>query len=337
MKVRSLVFMFILFTFSFSTFGQTVKEKKEAQEPEKQEKVSEKKKETRPNPKKDIAKLTVEKAKTPKEESIVEYLNSKPKSSVEKKKGIESQTGVVEKPEPKKKELGDKYEVQMNITIDSLSNNFGTWKQASLFAKRKFNDGKIVWGEYRVSERRNLRDKEVFGGLYHPFKNRFGYTIEASYSNTNQFVGKYTLRGEVEKVFKKGWVGHIGAKHKNFGSAKVSTLYGQVEKYWGNNRVAYTLYATHVTNAGTSPSNTISYHRYYGERINSYGVTFGFGNEEEFVDPAFGILKTKTVSLSGSFKRWINNDIGIQINGTIHRQGDFYYRRGLNVGVLYRF
>lgn len=346
MKKRSLTFMFVLFACSFSVIAQSVEKEEESKKPKNEEPVSKEKAETPDKSKKPkVAKLNIKKPKPKAKESIKEYLNEDPKALKSEKKTAEekpkanadntAETKTAVKPE--KKELVDKYEAQISFTVDSLTNNFGVWTQASLFAKRKFEDGKIVWGEYRVSERRSIRDREIYGGFYHPFKNKFGYTVEASYSNTNEFVGKYSVRGEVEKIFKKGWVGHLGAKHKSYGRVKVSTLYGQVEKYWGNNRVAYTANFTSVSNAGTSPSNSISYHRYYGERINSYGVRFSFGNEEEFVDRSIGILRTNTVSVTGSFKRWINDDFGILLNGTLHRQGEFYYRRGLNFGVIYKF
>lgn len=242
------------------------------------------------------------------------------------------------KPKPKEKEIVHKYEVSVNVTTESLSNNFGIWKTGSLFVKRKSEDGKILWGEYRVSQRRtNPIDREIVAGIYQPLKKGFAFTVETSYSDTNSFVAKHTIRAEGERVFKGGWVGHIGYWYKKYRPINVKVLYGEVEKYWGNNRLAYKLNFNNVSNTGTSPSNTITYNRYYGERINTFGIRLGFGREEEFVEPNLGILKTHTIGVTGSFKHWITKNIGIAVDATLHKQGDFYYRRGLNLGARYRF
>lgn len=240
-------------------------------------------------------------------------------------------------PKAKEEEKTYKYEVNLSVSVDYLTNNYGTWKTASLFALRRSKDGKILWGEYRLSERKNLSDREITGGIYQPLKNRFAVTFEGSYSNTNEFVPKFALRSEVEKVLKGGWVGHIGFRYRHYSPVKASTVYGQVEKYWGSNRIAYTLNVTNLSNAGTAPSNSLSYNRYYGERINTFGFTVSAGKEEEFVGPIVGVTRSNTFSLTGSFKHWINDSFGIVVDATLHKQGDFYYRRGLNLGFRYRF
>lgn len=271
------------------------------------------------------------------ERDFGKYLNSPYKSK--ETNALVSKENITEekKAKPKKKEIAHKYEVSFNFTNESLSNNFGIWRTASLYAKRKSEDGKILWGEYRVSQRRVLRDKEVVFGIYQPLKKRFAFTVESSVSNTNKFVAKYSIRAEGEKVFKDGWVGHVGYWYKFYDPVKVKVLYGEVEKYWGNNRVAYKLNLNNVSNAGTSPSNTITYNRYYGERINTWGVRLGFGEEEEFVEESLGVLKTNTIGVTGSFKHWVTNSVGLAIDATLHKQGEFYYNRGLNLGVRYRF
>ncbi|HQU83328.1 MAG TPA: YaiO family outer membrane beta-barrel protein [Pyrinomonadaceae bacterium] len=230
-----------------------------------------------------------------------------------------------------------KYEAQFHFTNETLSRNLGTWRTASLYIERKFDSKQIVWANFRASERRGIKDREFVFGTYKPLANKWAVTAETMFSPTHKFVGKYSVMGEVEKVLKKGFVAHGGVRFTNYDTVNATTGYGLVEKYWGSNRAAYTLFVTKLSNAGTAPSHRVQYTRYYGERVNSIGTAVSFGRELENLGPGVGVLRSKTWSVSVSARHWITNNFGIVVDGWVHRQGDIYYRRGLNFGVRYRF
>lgn len=230
-----------------------------------------------------------------------------------------------------------KYEVQLQYSQESLTRNLGTWRIASLYVERKFANRSIVWGSYRVSERRSTRDQEFIGGAYRPFGKKWAATGEAMFSNTRKYVGRFSLLGEGERKLGKGFVGHVGARYTAYDAVKATSIYGLTEKYWGSNRAAYTLYLTRLTNAGTAPTHRFQYTRYFGEELNSLGATFVTGREHENLGPGIGILRSQTWSIAGSARWWLSKRVGVNFDGLIHRQGDLYYRRGLGFGVRYRF
>ncbi len=230
-----------------------------------------------------------------------------------------------------------KYSVQMNYSTESLSRNLGVWKTASLYLERKFNNRQTVWMNYTVSDRKSVRDQYLEVGMYKPLKNRWAITAEAGVSPTHNFAGKVSVKGEVEKGFANGFVIHGGSRFTAFTGIKATTVYGQTEKYWGNNRAAYTLSVTNITTAGTAPSHRFAYNRYYGERTNNFGVATSFGRENENLGLNAGILRSNTWSISVSEKHWLTKNFAINANATIHRQGTIYYRRGLNFGFHFRF
>ena len=230
-----------------------------------------------------------------------------------------------------------KFEAQFHFSSETLTRNLGTWRTASLYVQRKFDTKQIVWGTYRVSDRKGTRDQEFVAGIYQPLRKKWALTAEAMFSPTRRYVGKFSVMGEIEKVFKRGFVGHFGTRFTKYASVSATTGYGIVEKYWGSNRAAYTLYVTRLSDAGTAPSHRFQYNRYYGERINTYGFAVSFGREHENLGPNLGVLRSNTWSLSFSGKHWITNNFGLTVDGTIHRQGDLYYRRGLSFGIRYRF
>lgn len=235
------------------------------------------------------------------------------------------------------KEKKPKYEAQFIYSSESLSRGLGTWRTAAVYFERRFTSRRIVWAQYRSSDRRGIRDQEFIGGFYQPLKNKWAVTGEAMYSPTKKFVGRFSVMGEVEKVLPKGYVAHFGARHTSYTSVRATTLYGLGEKYWGQNRVAYTLFVTNLSNAGTAPSHRFQYNRYFGERVNTIGVAVSYGREHENVGPGLGIMRSKTWSVYGSLRYWINDRFGITADGGVHRQGDLYYRKGLTIGVRFRF
>jgi YaiO family outer membrane protein len=143
--------------------------------------------------------------------------------------------------------------------------------------------------------------------------------------------------GEIEKVFPKGWVGHGGVRYTSYDKVTATTGYGLVEKYWGNNRASYTIYLTKLSNAGTAPNHRLTYNRYYGERVNTVGVAVSFGKEHENLGPGLGILRSNTWSINTKATHWLTESLGVDVSAGLHRQGTVYYRRGLYLGLRYRF
>lgn len=249
----------------------------------------------------------------------------------------DSDSNAVETEKPKKKEKSEKYEAQIIVSTEKLTRDLGTWRTASVYLQRKFDNRQIVWGTYRVSDRNGNRDQEFVGGIYKPLRNKWAFTAEGMYSPSHKYVGKFSAMGEVEKVLKKGFVAHFGTRFTKYDTVNATSAYGLLEKYWGANRAAYTLYVTKLSNAGTAPTHRIQYNRYYGERVNSVGMAVSFGREHENLGPGIGILRSNTWSVSFSARHWLTDKFGLSADGTIHRQGDLYYRRGLTFGARYRF
>lgn len=230
-----------------------------------------------------------------------------------------------------------KTEVQLQFSQESLTRDLGTWRIASLYVERKFSKREILWGSYRVSDRNGNRDQEVIGGFYKGFGRKWAATGEAMFSPTHRYVGKFSMMLEAERILGRGVVGHVGARYTAYTTVKATTIYGLTEKYWGNNRTAYTLYITNLTDAGTAPTHRVQYNRYFGDNLNNLGTAVTFGREHENLGPNIGVLRSKTWSVSGSARYWLTKSVGASFDAVLHRQGEIYYRRGVNIGVRYRF
>lgn len=256
--------------------------------------------------------------------------------------GGHAQAGPQPTPRPSQSEAEmepakeSKYEVQVHFTQESLTRDLGTWRFASFYIERRFKK-QIVWGTYRVSSRNSVRDQEFIGGTYRKFGKKWAAMTEAMFSPTHKYVGKFSVMGEVERPLGKGFVGHVGSRFTAYDTVKATSVYGMMEKYWGNNRAAYTYYLTNLSNAGTAPTHRVQYTRYIGEDLNSISGTVAFGREHENLGPQLGILRNNTWSVGVSGRYWLTKKIGLNVDGLVHRQGDLYYRRGVNVGIRFRF
>lgn len=237
-------------------------------------------------------------------------------------------------PEPEKE---PKYEVQVHFTTEALTRDLGTWRFASFYMERRFKNRQIVWGTYRVSQRSSSRDQEFIGGTYRKFGKKWAGMTEVMFSPTHKYVGKFSIMGEVERPLGKGFVGHVGTRFTNYDTVKATSVYGMVEKYWGDNRAAYTAYLTNLSNAGNAPTHRVQYTRYFGEDLNSVSATVAWGREHENLGPQLGILRNNTWSVGVSGRYWLTKKIGLNMDGLVHRQGNLYYRRGINVGLRFRF
>lgn len=230
-----------------------------------------------------------------------------------------------------------KNEVQVQYSHETLTRNFGTWRIASLYFERKLSKRKIVSATYRVSDRNSNRDQEFVGGFYSGIGRRWAMTGEAMFSPTHKYVGKFSTMLEAERILGKGYVAHVGARYTAYTTVKATTVYGLTEKYWGDNRAAYTLYITNLTNAGTALTHRAQYNRYIGENGNSVGTAVTVGREHENLGPTLGILRSQTWSVAASARYWFTKTVGLNFDALLHRQGDIYFRRGVNLGIRYRF
>jgi YaiO family outer membrane protein len=229
-----------------------------------------------------------------------------------------------------------KYEVAFNYTHEILSRNLGTWRAGSLFVTRRFNNRSLVFGEYQVSYRRNISDQQAMIGFYKQFGRRWAVNAEFKASPTHKFLGKWSLLGMGERILPKGWVVSAGLRHTSYDTTYSNLIIGMAEKYWGNYRAAYTLRATQLKGAGFAAGHALQLTRYYGENVNSFGVTVGFGRElETFAQQQ--VLRTDTFSVTVTARHWLTRSFGVNGDAIFHRQGDIYNRRGANFGVRYRF
>jgi YaiO family outer membrane protein len=227
-------------------------------------------------------------------------------------------------------------EVQFNYNYESLTNRFGNWQTASLDFTHKFSKRQIIYGSLLTTTRFRQRDEQGTVGIYQPLSRKWSVQLEASASPTHRILPKWSALAIVERSFKKGWNAQAGYRRTNYNTARTNAGIAGVEKYWGNYRAAYTLYINNFETAGTSTSHRFQFNRYYGEQVSSIGVNVAAGREIENLGSR-GVLQTGVQSVALSGRHWFNRHWGVNYDASLTRQGEFYARRGINLGLRYRF
>jgi YaiO family outer membrane protein len=176
----------------------------------------------------------------------------------------------------------------------------------------------------------------VSAGYYHPLSADWTALVEASTSDTHRVLARYALFGQLTRSLGAGWSASAGLRHSEYTRSGVNLAVLGVERYWGNFRAGYSLYAGRPEGANTGIAHRLSFSYYYGDG-SSVGVAGTSGREVENVGPPTGITSTDVRNLSLTGRHWFAPDWAISWDLTAHEQGTLYRREGFRLGLRHRF
>jgi YaiO family outer membrane protein len=227
-------------------------------------------------------------------------------------------------------------EVSIEYSRQDLSNGYGAWNEGSVNVVHKFSQRQVVYGAFVETDRFGKRDRQAMIGYYQPLDKDWTLLLEANASPTHKILPRFSVMAQLERSLGNGWIAQAGFRRTELDTAKVNIAKLGAEKYWGKNRAAYTLSIINLEETGNSASNRIVFDRYYGNDLSSIGVGFSVGREIENIGNS-RILQSDIYNLTLSGKHWFNPRFGIGYGYSYHKQGDIYSRRGLNVGLCFKF
>ena len=227
-------------------------------------------------------------------------------------------------------------EVQLNYSFEGLTNGYGVWRSVTLDFSRRFKPRQVVYGSLLATERFQRRDQQMTLGIYQPLNRKWSLQLEASTSPTNRTLSRWTAFSGIERNLPKGWNVQAGYRRTHYREAKVNLANAGVEKYFKNYRAAYTLYISNLASGGTSASHRVQFNRYYGEYSSSIGISGSLGKEIESLGSG-RVLQTSVAGAGVSGHHWFNGRWGVNYDASATRQGRYYVRRGVNIGIRFRF
>jgi YaiO family outer membrane protein len=226
--------------------------------------------------------------------------------------------------------------LQFGVAYEALSHDLDPWRSANLDLSGSPNRMQTVYGAIRETTRFSRLDHEVMGGFRQRVSPRLTLVVEGQVSPSHHVAPKWDALGQVEAVAQGGWNVQAGLRHRKYESTSVNLGAMTIERYWGRYRGAYTLYVSHLADAGLSASHRVHGDYYYDRLSSSIGLSFATGRELENVGPR-GVLRTDVRSAALVGRQWLTPSWFVRYDVLVHEQGVLYTRTRVSASLGHRF
>jgi YaiO family outer membrane protein len=227
------------------------------------------------------------------------------------------------------------YQIETGASFSGLSKGYASWTGVYADAEMKLASRNNIYASFRQENRYSKNDTEMMGGFYEPVNDSFTVIIEGSASSQHNFLAMRSFFAQLQYEGSQGWIAGSGFRHAEYNNATVNLLTPTVERSWGNYRASFTRFQSFFAGQGRGSSQQAQFARYYGDH-NWVGVTVSSGTEYESL-PNSPVLSSKVRTLVVSGLHWYKPKIGLTYTLGNYRQGTFYTRNGLQLGLRYQF
>jgi YaiO family outer membrane protein len=227
-------------------------------------------------------------------------------------------------------------EVEVGFSYDRLDNDYDPWQASYITANRQFNENSSAYATLRQSRKFGLVDKEIWAGYYtRPIEN-WNANIEGSFSPTHKTQARWSLYGQLGHTFDNGIGASLGVRHSVYDLAANNSGGLILERYFGSFRAVASTWKSRLDIGGDwVDSHQLQTEYYYGDG-NYVGVSYSTGREVYVGwNLAPQVDDSHSWTLSGS--HWVNNNWAATYQFVHNVQGEWYTRRGINVGIRHRF
>ncbi len=217
---------------------------------------------------------------------------------------------------------------------ENITGNSAAWRHQEVNWEHREADATTYYTAVRHDERFELNDSSVKGGLHWPASKHWAFNGELTLSPEHHFLPKDSLFAGLDFTVTRGWILHAGIRHSRYQDSQANVATLGAEAYLGAWRIAYTLFEGTIGGA-SGASNLVQADWYYGNR-SFVGLGLVHGREVELIGPTrLVVTPVNGASLNGEHA--LSNHWAITYTlGTTSLQ-DFYTRRGISVGVAYRY
>jgi len=218
---------------------------------------------------------------------------------------------------------------------ERLTDGRSPWTDTNLALEVKTAARQTFTGRWRETERFGLGDREGALGMYLPFGVGWSATFEYTGSPTHQVLPRYSLFAQVEKQLSGGWGIHAGLRHSEYTLNHADLRLLTIERYVGNERLAYTFYSGKPEGGGWSPSHRLQWSHFFNDR-DFAGISAARGREVENIVPG-GLLASDVRNLTLFGRWWIARHWALSGEAIAHEQGSLYRRHGFRLGLRHQF
>lgn len=216
----------------------------------------------------------------------------------------------------------------------NLSRGYADWNAVSLQLGRHWSRRELAEVELTETRRFGQSDSEVAAGGAFPLGDALTASLRATYSPTHRVLPRASLGGGLQYEFRPAWLLHGALRTTRYAATDVDQASVMLEHYFGNWSALGAVHAIRAFGQDTQAYELRGSY-YYGD-ASSVGLIASTGREvTQLGAGALAFARVHSLALVGRHAldgRW-------SLRYGLHRvrQGDFYTRSGVTLGVQAAF
>lgn len=223
--------------------------------------------------------------------------------------------------------------VGLSTAQERLSNRTPDWRESSLQLRHAFSKRQVLDLVVSDVRRFGLRDDQIGATYVTPLNDSVTATFDGNLSSTHRVLARRALGAALQYEFAPAWLLHGGVRQTRYDAVTVNQAIAMVEHYFGNYSVSAAWRPSRAFGT-TAHSGEIRLSHYYSDR-DSISVSLASGQEAANIGATVVLSDVRSLVLLG--RHWLNDHWAVTYAAGHTRQGDFYTRKGINLGVQYAF
>ncbi|WP_217475749.1 YaiO family outer membrane beta-barrel protein [Stutzerimonas stutzeri] len=227
-----------------------------------------------------------------------------------------------------------RHELELSLRQDWLDSGFDNWRSQRLDYASTQPEGLGWYGALLNEERFGERDQGVEAGMVVALDDNWTLQPEVGYQPSPYFLPEWHADLRLQRRLPAGFLGAVSVRRTEYDTTRVDRLALSAERYWNAWRAGYTLNVTDVANAGTPIGHDLALDYYYAG-LSYAGLRLTVGEEEAVEQQRLITSDVRAISLQG--RHWLDSRWALTWEVGQHRQGDYYTRRWLQLGLRHAF
>ena len=216
----------------------------------------------------------------------------------------------------------------------SLSNGNSSWQEQGALMTWQRLPREAYYGGVLRTRRFDQTDVEMHLGAVRPLGEHTALQLEAAANPNKNVLPAWRAWAQLQHQPARGWDIGAGARYAHYamGNARVFNL--SVDRYVGQERLAYTLYMGGLTGSSLRPAHRVQWTHYFSDE-SWVGLSANWGEEvrstgtELFRDRVRGVVLTA--------RRPIATNWALTLEAEWAQLESFYTRRGIRAGLRHVF
>ena len=233
-----------------------------------------------------------------------------------------------------RQEVDRRHQLEFSVRHDWLDNDSSDWRRQRLDYFASQRDGVAWYGALLREQRFEEWDEGFEAGAVVALDPLWNLQSEIGYQFSPFFSPRWYADLRLQRSLPQGFLAAASVRRTDYATSQVDRLALSAERYWNNWRGGYTLNISDVSNAGTPIGHSASLDYYYSG-LSYFGLRVTLGEEEAVEGSQLFTSSVRAVGLQG--RHWVSARWALSWEFGTVKQGDYYTRRGAQIGIRHAF